>query len=195
MREPSPYAGQTVRLRADAAELGGHQAEIVDWYERTADGQAWHDRIDTDPRAQGYAIRRGLGGLVDDDDVLFARVDGLGQLVHVTEIEGAPQPQVARQRTGPSLVNKAAVGHPCPACQVPLVDGDQVAVIPVGPGADPAARRNARAGLPYECVHIEAHWACVTGDESYAIKRESATREVGRQIAEQIASYENGREA
>jgi hypothetical protein len=101
MRDPSPYAGQTVRLRPDAAELGGHQAEVVDWYERLGDKVPWRDNPG-DPRAQGYTVRHGLGGLPDDDEVLFARVDGMGQLIHLSEIVGAP--------VGP------APGQPCPTC-------------------------------------------------------------------------------
>jgi hypothetical protein len=93
MRDPSDYAGKTVRLRPDAAELGGQQAEVVDWYERLGDGVSWRDNPG-DPRAENYRLRHALGGLPDDDDVLFARVDGMGQLIHLTEIEGyiAPTP-------------------------------------------------------------------------------------------------------
>ena len=101
MRDPSDYAGKTVRLRPDAAELGGHQAEIVDWYELTGDRLPWRDNPG-DPRTGNYTVRRGLGGLPDDNDVLFARVDGMVQLIHVTEIEGGPQP--------------VKPGQPCPAC-------------------------------------------------------------------------------
>lgn len=165
MRDPSPYAGQTVRLRPDAAELGGHQAEVVDWYERLGDHLSWRDNPG-DPRVQGYTVRRGLGGLPDDDEVLFARVDGMGQLIHLSEIEGAGAPVLVP--TGPTLVNPAAVGLPCPACQVELVDGDLVAALPLGPGANPAARAACRSGGPYEAVVIELHWACRTGDESYS---------------------------
>ena len=165
MRDPSPYAGQTVRLRADAAELGGYQAEVVDWYERTGDRVSWHDNPG-DPRVQNYTIRRGLGQLPDDDEVLFARVDGMGQLIHVTEVDGYAPEQVNPR--GPAQVDLRAVGQECPACKVPLAEGDWTAVLPIGPGADPAARTNARAGLPFESVVIEIHWACHTGDESYS---------------------------
>lgn len=166
MRDPSPYAGKTVRLRADAAELGGHDVEVVDWYERTNGGSSWRSSIDDDPRAQGYSVRRGLGGLPDDDEVLFGRVDGMGQLVHLTEIEGATAPH--QTRTGPALPDLRAVGQDCPACGGPIQETDLVAVMPLGPGSDPQARANARVGLPFECVHIAVHWPCATGDESYS---------------------------
>jgi hypothetical protein len=172
MRDPSPYAGKTVRLRADAAELGGHDCEVVDWYGRTDQGRSWRQALEAgDPRAQSYAVRRGLGELPDDDEVLFGRVDGMGQIVHVTELEGAAAP--SKDPRGPVPSNEQAWGRPCPACQVPLEEGDMVAVLPIGPGADPDARVKAKAGQPYECVHIEIHWACLTGDEAYDAAKES----------------------
>jgi hypothetical protein len=172
MRDPSPYAGQTVRLRETAAELGGHECEVVDWYERVGQSVTWREALEAgDPRAQNYAIRRGLGGLPDDDDVLFGRVDGMGQLIHRSEIDGASTPPP--QRGGPRPVHPDAVGQLCPACGEPLVNGDIVAAIPLGPGPNPQARVNARAGLPFECVHVDVHWPCATGDEDYRIAEES----------------------
>jgi hypothetical protein len=165
MRDPSPYAGTTVQLRPDAVEIGGLPAEVVDWYERTSGGKTWREAIGTDPRAQGYAIRRGMAGLPDDDNVLFARVDGMGYLIHYTEIVG--ESGGTENEFGPKPVSSSEVGEPCPACTVPLADGDTVAVRALGPGADPLARANARAGQPYQAVAVELHWACATGDESY----------------------------
>lgn len=166
MRDPSPYAGLTVTLRPDAAEIGGLDAEVVDWFERTGTGITWRQALEQgDPRADGYNVRRGVGGLPDDDHVLFARVDGMGRLIHLTEIEGATVPH--QTRSGPAMVNLAAIGRPCPACQVPLAEGDMVAVVQLGPGANPGERAKAAAGLPFECVCADVHWACATGDETY----------------------------
>lgn len=167
MRDPSPYAGKTMRLRPDAAELGGHPIEVVDWYERTGPRLTWRQAHEAgDPRAQNYAIRRALGDLPGDDDVLFSRVDGMGQIVHLSEIEGVSGP--VQNQHGPAMADQRAVGQPCPACRVPLAANDWVAVLPLGPGPDPQARVNARAGMPYQAVVIEIHWACHTGDESYS---------------------------
>lgn len=166
MRDPSPYAGQTVHLRPDAAEIGGLPADVVDWYERTGQGLTWRQALEAgDFRAIGYNVRRGLGGLPDDDEVLMARVDGMGRIIHLTEIVGATGPVQTPQ--GPSLVDDRAVGLPCPACQVPLASGDLVATLQLGPGADPVAREACRAGQPFTAVMTELHWACRTGDESY----------------------------
>lgn len=167
MRDPSPYAGQTVKLRDDATDFGGLSAAVVDWYERTGKGVSWHDAIATDPRAQGYAIRRDRAGLPDDDDVLFARVDGMGQLIHRTEIVG--ETATTEAQYGPRPVHGTEIGQPCIACGVLFAGGDRVAVRPLGPGLNPQARVNARSGKPYESIVIELHWACATGDEQYQV--------------------------
>jgi hypothetical protein len=166
MRDPSPYAGQTVKLRP-GGDYGDLPAAVVDWYERTGTGVSWHDAIATDPRAQSYAMRRAMADLPDDDDVLFARVDGMGQLIHRTEING--ETSTTEAQYGPRPVSPSEVGQPCAACLGLLADGDTVAVRPLGPGGDAQARANARAGLPYAAATIELHWACATGDEQYQI--------------------------
>jgi hypothetical protein len=168
MRDISPYAGTTVKLRDDALELGGLPADVVDWYERTGSGASWKTQIGVDPRAQGYAIRRDRSGLPDDDDVLFARVDGMGCLIHRTEIIGEAE-QADPAQFGPQPITSSEIGEPCLACGGTLDPGDMVAVRPLGPGSNPQARANARAGLPFEAVTIELHWACATGDEAYQL--------------------------
>ena len=168
MRDPSPYAGQTVQLRPDAAEIGGLAADVVDWYERTGQGITWRQALDAeDFRAQGYAVRRGLRSLPDDDEVLFARVDGMGRIIHFTEIVGATVPTPAPIGSTPTPVTPSEVGEPCLACNTDLAVGDLVAVVVLGPGADPQARVLAATGQPYNPKVIELHWACRTGDESY----------------------------
>lgn len=165
MRDPSPYAGQTVKLKADAAELGGRDVEVQDWFSRVR-GRGWKEALaGNDPRAVSYNVRRGLGGLPDDDDdVLLGRVDGMGQIVHLSEVEGSSATPTSK-RSGPKLPDDRAIGQPCPACGVRLERGDQVAMVLLGPGTDPAARAKARAGQPYEAVATELHWACATGVE------------------------------
>lgn len=165
MRDTSPYAGKTVRLRVAAVELGGYDVQVVDWYENIGNKVKWRDAIGRDPRAEGYNLRHGLAGLPDDDDVLFGRVDGMGQIIHRTEIEG----EQAAPATiyGPKPADSREVGRPCPACQRVLVEGDTVSVHVLGPGPNQAARRKAREGKPFEGIAVELHWACATGDESY----------------------------
>lgn len=164
MRETSPYAGMTVQLRADAKEIGGQPCEVVDWYVNVA-GRTWHEALTAgDPKADGYNIRHGMAGLPDDDEVLFGRVDGMTMLVHVTEVEGASS-AATPNAWGPKVVDDQAIGLPCPACQVLLVAGDLVAVLPLGPGLNPVEREKARSGEPYTAVVVELHWPCATGQE------------------------------
>lgn len=164
MRDPSPYAGQTVKLRADAAEIGGHTAEIVDWYE-SPDGLSWRAAAEAgDAKGQDYAIRRSLAGLPDDDEVLYARVDGMMRIIHLTEIEGYAPP-AAEVQHGP--LEARDIGAICPACEQPIQGGDAVSILMLGPGNDPDRRAKALAKVPYDIVCVEVHWACRTGDESY----------------------------
>jgi hypothetical protein len=165
VRDPSPYAGTTVQIRPGMPEIGGLSADVVDWYERTSGGLSWRDAVTTDSRADSYAIRRAMGELPDDDNVLSARVDGMSRLIHCTEIVG--EQTAVDAQFGPTPVRESEIGVPCPACAVPLVAGVMVAVRQLGPGADPQARADAHAGLPYQAVTVELHWACATGDVSY----------------------------
>lgn len=178
MRDPSPYTGKTVRLKRGGSEFGGLEAEVEDWFVNVdTDGRSWRQAdFDGDPKAQGYQVRRGSAGVPDDDEVLMARVDGIRQLIHVSEIEGAQPatfPTAAAGRIGPQLVDDRAVGLPCPGCGEDLARGDFVAQIVLGPGKDPEAREAARNGRPYQAVVDELHWACATGQEDVSIPRES----------------------
>lgn len=51
----------------------------------------------------------------------------------------------------------------CPACHKPFRAGDYTTLIALGPGDDPDAQAQARAGRPYNAVALEVHWACATG--------------------------------
>lgn len=157
MRDPSPYAGQTVKLRPDTAELGGHPAEVVDWWDNAKTKLV---AAAVDFKIQDYVVR---GGQVDDD-MLYARVDGMMRIIHVTEIEGYAPP-IEAVKAGP--IEARDVGATCPACEQPIRAGQMVAVLILGPGADPDERAKARAGEPYAAAAIDVHWPCRTGDESY----------------------------
>jgi hypothetical protein len=84
-RDPSEYAGKTVTLRADAFKLGGKEIRIEDWWINVA-GIPWGD-ANGNPAAMSYGMRAGLAGLPWDNEVLYGKVDGLGHLVHLSEIE------------------------------------------------------------------------------------------------------------
>ncbi len=66
---------------------------------------------------------------------------------------------------GPKLADHPSVGRPCPACQRPFAPGDYTTLVPIGPGEDAEARARKRDGCAYNAVAVEAHYACVTGEE------------------------------
>ncbi|MEV4197058.1 hypothetical protein [Micromonospora globbae] len=89
IRDRSPLAGQTVKIRADVRYLGGCEYVVEDWWQNVY-GESW-TTANGNPAALTYALRAGMAGLPADDEVLYGKVDGLGHLVHVSEIQGADQ--------------------------------------------------------------------------------------------------------
>lgn len=47
----------------------------------------------------------------------------------------------------------------------PTTPNDRTTLVAIGPGTDPEARERCRKGLAFNSVAVEAHWACVTGEE------------------------------
>jgi hypothetical protein len=82
-REPSEYAGKTVKIRADAPELGGREYRVEDWWINVS-GQSW--ATSQAPAAFAYALRTVGDGRLDDE-VLYGKVGHFGHLVHISEIE------------------------------------------------------------------------------------------------------------
>jgi hypothetical protein len=48
----------------------------------------------------------------------------------------------------------------CAACSLEISVGEQVALIPLGPGRDEWTRAQALAGHWFDAVAAEVHWAC-----------------------------------
>ena len=69
------------------------------------------------------------------------------------------------RKFGPKQKGHRSIGWPCPACEENFKEGDYTALISLGPGEDPEARKKAREGRPYNAVAKEVHWACATGEE------------------------------
>lgn len=86
IRERSPLAGQTVKIRANVAQIGGEEYRVEDWWQNVSGG-SWMF-ADGNPAALNYAMRSAFAGLPTDDDVLYGKVGPFGHLVHVSEIEG-----------------------------------------------------------------------------------------------------------
>ena len=67
-------------------------------------------------------------------------------------------------KQGPIPDGSASI--PCIACENLILPGQYFTSVPVGCGADPSARANARRKLPFRVVFRHVHWACFLGDES-----------------------------
>ncbi|KXK63391.1 hypothetical protein AWW66_03495 [Micromonospora rosaria] len=92
IRPRSPLAGQTVTIRAQVAKLGGKEYKVEDWWINVSGGRSWMV-CEGNPAALTYAARGGFAGLPADNEVLYGKVDGLGYLVHVSEIAvNEPEP-------------------------------------------------------------------------------------------------------
>lgn len=72
---------------------------------------------------------------------------------------------MSAKRFGPMAADSPGVGKVCPACRIPLAAGDYTTLVPIGPGSDAEERRRCREGRAYNAVAVEAHCACVTGEE------------------------------
>lgn len=91
--KPHPRAGQTVRVKLaaplladDTTTIGFIQFKIEDWWDRIS-GRPWYHCIDN-PACVAYGARHGRARppLPQDSEVLYGKVDGLGHLIHQSEI-------------------------------------------------------------------------------------------------------------
>ena len=82
-----PLAGQTVTISADlhGSGSGEHSFEAEDWNDRLF-GQSWM-YMEGHPASLVYAMRSAVAGLPLDNEVVYGKVQGLGHLVHVSEIQ------------------------------------------------------------------------------------------------------------
>jgi hypothetical protein len=85
--EKSPLANKTVKIKAEANELGGNKILIEDWWDRVA-GKSWMF-CDGNIACLGYAMRTALANprVPNNDEVLYGKINGLGYLVHISELE------------------------------------------------------------------------------------------------------------
>ncbi|BAH32997.1 hypothetical protein [Rhodococcus erythropolis] len=82
--EPHPLAGQTVEIKIEGETL---EYRLEDWWDRVH-GSSWMF-ADGNPAALKYAMRAGFAGLPVDDEVVYAKVDIFGHLIHASEIVSA----------------------------------------------------------------------------------------------------------
>jgi hypothetical protein len=86
--EPHPLAGQTVTLSAKAQDargrvIPGAEFRIEDWADRVF-GKSWMD-MNGHPASLVYAIRS-AGYTPIDDEVVYGKINHIGDVVHVTEL-------------------------------------------------------------------------------------------------------------
>lgn len=91
---PHPQAGKTVRIKPNVAypglpHFGGSEVRIEDWWDRLA-RRSWMDCVGN-AACLLYAMRTGLSPtpIPNDDEVVYAKLNGLCYLLHVSELEPA----------------------------------------------------------------------------------------------------------
>ena len=86
-----PLAGRTVRLNDKAADparnvvVPGVIFKVEDYWQNVA-GSSWMT-VDGNPATLRYAYRAGFTGLQADNEVVYGHhIDGVGDLVHISEL-------------------------------------------------------------------------------------------------------------
>jgi hypothetical protein len=82
-----PLAGQKVILKCkeDPDGLNGKEFIIEDWWQNVSGGQSWMD-CNGNPTCLKYAWRSGFAGLPLDNKVIYGHINGIGHLVHESEL-------------------------------------------------------------------------------------------------------------
>ena len=75
-------AGQSVVIAG--GRFGGSEFAIEDWWD-TLTGGSWMF-ADGNPACLEYAIRSAIEALPVDDEVVYGKVDGLGKLIHASQL-------------------------------------------------------------------------------------------------------------
>lgn len=91
IRERCPYAGCEIMTRPDVGkdpfsgrDLSSQRFIVEDWWENVY-GRSWMVS-DGNPAALSYAFRTGMKRGPTDNDVVYGKIDGLGYLLHVSEL-------------------------------------------------------------------------------------------------------------
>lgn len=88
----SSLAGKLIKIKPESTHpqvpnFGGSEILIEDWWDRVF-GASWMF-ADGNPACLIYAMRTGFSSIPIpiDDEVLYGKIDGLGHLVHINELE------------------------------------------------------------------------------------------------------------
>lgn len=100
-----PLAGRTVILNENAVDelqhvvVPGVRFTVEEWFDGLrGTGGSWKDIVSLPVMI--YAARQRAHGLPDDDEVVYGHIDGLGKIVHVSELgEALPGVKVISQRS------------------------------------------------------------------------------------------------
>ena len=88
-QSPHPKANQVVKLKKGTThpqyDLDGVDFYLEDWWDHLTGG-SWK-YADGNPACLIYAIRAGMTDLPRDDEVVYGKVNGMGVLIHSSEIE------------------------------------------------------------------------------------------------------------
>jgi len=87
--ERHPLAGQQIKIKFKEPghfQIEGleHEAIIEDWWDRFTGG-SWMF-ADGNPAALVYAMRSAIAELPLNDEVVYAKINGLGHIIHETEL-------------------------------------------------------------------------------------------------------------
>jgi len=84
MKQRSKLAGKTIIIKKGTYK--GAEYLVEDWWENVY-GQSWMF-CKGNPACLKYAMRGGLkDNLPTDNEVLYGKIGGLGELIHISEIE------------------------------------------------------------------------------------------------------------
>ena len=86
IREKSELAGKEVVIKS--GEYKDQKYKVEDLWINVSGGKSWIN-CNGNFACLNYAIRSSREGLPTDDRVLYGKIDGLGYLVHVSEIDKA----------------------------------------------------------------------------------------------------------
>ena len=84
------HAGKTVKIKPEVKHFqyptfGGSDFRLEDYWDILTGGSWMH--ANGNPAAMVYGMRAGMEGLPSDNEVVYGKVNGLGSLVHVSELE------------------------------------------------------------------------------------------------------------
>ena len=83
-QQPHPLAGKTVRIKDDAPDFAGMQYHIEDYWDRISE-KSWMFS-DGNMACMDYAMRAGFNNLPIDNEVVYGKINGLGKLIHVSQL-------------------------------------------------------------------------------------------------------------